>query len=910
MKIFTLLFLFLSVSLQAQVKQFTIKGKVTDDAKNPLEFATISVPETNYTTYTDGSGNFTLHIKDNPPATLTLKVTMVGQETQTRILKQSAFGTPQLFVLADLSLSLNNVTVTSQRKKSDISNSSIIFDRQTLDQMQAFSLADVLNNLPGKATAAPNLQYQQNITLRTAATGDPVQSAINSMGVAIYIDGIRQSNDANMQNKNIGVFGAQNSVVGNTKDPQTGSPSYDTPLSGLDIRNIPVDNIESIEVASGVVSAKYGELTDGAIFITRKAGRTPFSANVRLNGSSTNVSLSKGFLLGKKAGALNFNVNYLNSIQNPTDNLKNYGRFNGGLMWTTAISKSIRNTFSADYSYKIDNAKQDPDDGTQRKMYSKERKAGFSNRTSYQVNQGWLDRINLALSYDNGYQETYRQYYQNGPVLPVGDKDTTGIYEGYFIPGNFFSVDHIIGKPYNASANLDFSSSLHTGKLTHEISYGASTYLSGNNGTGVVADPSQPFKNIESGTYKSERPYDFDLIQDILNFGFYAEDRVKIKFLNRELSLNAGIRYDLQNGAPSLQPRINASYRLSSKWSLRGAFGIASKAPSMAYRYPGPTYFDVPILNIYNGFVNESLYLLYTGKTVHDNSQLKPSRSSQMEVGVSADYGFFNTSLYGYIKRNRDGFNSNEVFQPLYLPEYTYTLVPGGKPTYQPTGKEKLYATLKDSQVDNNARSDNYGVEWFVSTKKIEQLQTSFNFNTSVAYTRSSNIGNKVIAAGDGYIQDGSTAWFGVYPAQNSKNLSVMSKLSSDTHIPKLGFVVSLSLDVYWRNTTETLGQVNYPTGYLDKDMNYFPITDFDPNNAEYGYLLRAVDATRKITDPPFVYTSLSLRVAKEIKKKVRISLFAYNFLDTEIRYYNAATKTANTYSSPVNVGAELSLKF
>ena len=909
MKLFLSLILLFSISLQAQVKPFSLTGKVTDSRNKPLEFATVSLPETDYTAYTDASGRFTIPLHAAPLTAVTIRVSTVGKQTQVRVLSPQQVGTEQLFMMEDLSLSLKDVTVTAQRKKSEISNSAIIFDRQTLDQMQAFSLADVLYNLPGKKTAAPGLQYKQNITLRSAATsGDPVQSNVNSMGVAIYIDGIRQSNDANMQNRNIGTFGAASSVVTNRTDPYTANPSYDTPMGGLDLRNIPVDNIESIEVVQGVVSAKYGELTDGAIFITRQAGRTPYSASVRLNGSSTNASLSKGFLLGKKAGALNVNVNYLSSIQNPTDRLKNYSRFNGGLMWTSYISKAIKNTFSADYSYKIDNAKLDPDDGFERQMYTKERKAGITNRTSIKVDKGWLDRVNLALSYDNGYQETYRQSYVNGPALPVADKDTTGIYEGYYIPGNFFSVNHIIGKPYNASASLDFNGTVNTGKLIHHLGYGASTYLSGNSGAGVVADPSQPLKNLDS--YLSERPYDFDLLQNMINYGFYAEDRVKVKLFKRDLSLNAGLRYDLQNGATSLQPRINASYQLSPKWSLRAAFGIATKAPSMAYRYPGPTYFDIPILNLYNGNVNESTYLVYTKKVTPDNSNLKPSRSSQLELGASADYGFFNTSLYGYIKRNRDGFNTIDNFEPTYLPDYDYTLVPGGKPVYVANGKTKLYATIKTQQVGNNTRSDNYGLEWYVSTRKIEQIQTSFNFNTSVSYSTSDNVGTSIIAAGNDYIQADAVAWYGVYPRTNSKNLDIMSKLSSDTHIPNLGFVVSFSLDVYWKNSQEFIGSSFYPVGYLDKHLNYFPITNFDPANKEYGHLLLRNEAARKLSDPPFVYTSLSLRIAKEIRKKVRISLYANNFLDTEIRYYSPVTTDAKTYSTPVNVGAELSFKF
>lgn len=911
MRSFLFLILFFSISATAQTSFSNLQGKVTDINYKPIEFATVGIAETNYTTYTDSAGRFKLSIRSVLFPSLTLKISMVGKQTITRTVGLQELNKIQLFVMEDLSLSLKNVIVTSQRTRSDISNSAIVFDRQALDQMQAFSLADVLNNLPGKSSVAPDLQYRQNVTLRSAASNDNVQQNINSMGVAIYIDGIRQSNDANMQNKNVGLWGTTGSLVINHKDPaSSGNPSYDTPFGGLDLRNIPVDNIESIEVASGVVSAKYGELTDGAIIINRQAGKSDYSASVRFNGSSTNASLSKGYLLGKKAGAINVNINYLNSIQNPTDNLKNYSRLNGGLMWTAYLNKSIKNTFSADYSYKIDNAKSDPDDGTEQHMFSKERKLGFTNRTSLQINQGWLNRINLSLSYDHGYQETYRQWYRNTAAVPVADKDTTGIYEGYFIPGNFVSVDHIIGKPYNASANLDFNSSFRTSQIAHEISYGASTYLTGNGGAGVIADPTQPFTNTPTGSYKSERPYDFDLLKDILNFGFYAEDKIKLKLLKRDFSLTAGMRYDLQNGYPSFQPRINGSYQLSKKWSLRAAYGIATKAPSMAYRYPGPTYFDIPILNIYNGYVNESLYLVYTQKVLHDNSNLKPSRSSQMELGVSADYGFFNSSLYGYIKRNRDGFNSTDTFQPLYLPEYTYTLVPGGKPIYQPTGKLKLYATLKDNQINNSAQSDNYGLEWFVSTRKIQQLQTSFNFNTSVSYTQSSNLGYTIRAAGDGYIQGGSKAWYGIYPATNNKNLSVMSKLNSDTHIPKLGFVLSLILDVYWKNTTEYLGQSTYPTAYLDKDLNYFPITNFDPNNKDYGYLLLVPDKASKLTDPPFVYTSLSLRIAKEIKKKVRVSLYAYNFLDTNIKYYNPVLTSLTTYSNPISVGAELSIKF
>ncbi|MES2416674.1 MAG: TonB-dependent receptor [Bacteroidota bacterium] len=900
---------FLPLFTFGQPGTITLKGQVLDAGNKPIQFAAIRIKETNEATYSDINGRYTLLLKHNFFQTLTLQVSFVGKQSVIRTLQTAAFSIAQTIILLEQSLTLNDVVVTAQRKRSEVSNSSIVFDRQSIDQIQAFSLADILNNLPGKTMSPPNLQYKQNVTLRSAgAIQDPVQLTNNAMGVAIYIDGMRQSNDANMQTRNVGAFGITGGAIANTADPGIGNPQYDTPFSGLDVRNIPADNIESVEVVSGVASAKYGELTDGAIIINRMAGKTDYRVNLRLNGTSTNAAISKGFKLPGKAGALNTNFNYLNSVQDPRDNTKNYSRLSGGLMWSIFLNKAIKNTFSADYSHKIDNAKLDPDDDTQQITYSKERRLGFTNRTSITVNSNFLQRINLGLSYDVGYQESYRQRYNNTSAQGVADKDTTGIYEGYYVPGNFLSIDHIIGKPYNAAVNLDLINNFSTGSLEHNLSFGSNFSTSGNSGQGVIADPSHPYLNIAGN--KSVRPYSFDLLRDIYNIGFYAEDRTLVKVFNKPLSVTAGVRYDLQNGYPSVQPRINTSYQLNSQWAVRAAFGIASKAPSMSYRYPGPTYFDITLINAYNTFVNESLYLVYTRKIEQDNSRLKPSKASQIELGTSFESKWINSSLYIYLKRNRDGLNSSGVFMPIYLPTYTVTPVPGGKPTYAETGQYKLYASLSDLRVGNHVNSDNYGAEWFVSTRKIPVLQTSFNLNTSVGYSYFNNTGTAITKVDDSYIIRGNTAWYGIYKAIHRKEWSVISKLSSDTHIPHLGFVVSLMADFYWYNVRQALGNSQVPIAYIDKDGNTIPIPVFDNNNTDYNYLLLSSVAGTKVQDPPFVYGNLSLRLAKEVRKKLRISVFAYNFLNIRVKYYNRELNSAKTYNSPVNVGAELAYKF
>lgn len=903
-----LLLLFISATSYAQSPQNRLNGRVVDTENKPIKYASVFYNDGEISTYTNENGEFSIRGNYLNGASITLKVSFVGKQVVTRTIKKAEFNTLQLFILEELSLTLKDVVVSSERKKSDVSNSAIIFDRQAIEQVQAYSLADIMNNLPGKKMSAPELQYQQNLTLRSA-TNDPTQAANNSLGVAIYVDGFRQANDANMQSRNVGLRGMTNAAISNNRDPDRGVVSYDSPFSGLDLRNIPADNIESIEVVSGVASAKYGEITDGAVIILRKAGETPFEFGMRLNGNSTNYSISKGMNLGKKAGALNVSLNYLNSIQDPRNSIKNYRRVNGSVMWSTNLSANLRNTFSADYSYRKDNTKIDPDDDVQRSVISMDRKVSFSNRTSLKIEQPYLKNITLGISYDRGYSSSYSQFLVNKMVQPVADKDTTGIYEGYFIPGNYLAKDQIIGEPYNFSTNLSLDNDFKTGQVSHVVSLGANFYVSGNSGQGIIADPNFPSSGAGS-SMKSERPYNFDLQKNIANAGFYFQDQASYLLFNHLFTANAGVRYDIQNGFVSVQPRINTSYQLNKVWSLRAAYGIATKAPGMAQRNPAPTYFDIPLLNVYNDNVNQSMYLVYTEKVLHDNSDLKPSRSSQFELGVSANYKFFNTSLYGYVKKNKDGFNTAMNFMQIVLPEYTYTLVSGGKPVYQPTGTYKMYSGLSDNKITNSSQSSNYGVEWFLSTRKIQAIQTSININTSFGYSKYNNLGFTINEAGLSFREAGRKAWYGIYQANQSSELALTSKITTDTHIPQLGFVVSISADIYWKNVRKVLNRSYEPIAYLDKDGNYFAIDHFDPANVDYGFLGAIPSSTSTNQSPPFVYGNLSLRVAKEIKKKIRVAVYAYNFLNVIPKYYDSRLSITTTYNSPVNVGGEISFKF
>lgn len=882
----------------SSAQKIVFTGKVLTDENKPIEYAVVTLVDFQKSTITDNNGNFMFNIANSQGAiSFEVKISNVGKAIIHTTLSLQQIKNSPIFRMKDLSLTLNEVQINQQREIQN-SNSSILFDRPSIEQIQSFSLADLVGNLPGKKLLPPDLQNPQNVTLRSEAKG--IQALNNSLGVAIVIDDIQQSNNANMQGRNSTRWGLSGSRV--TSDQRV----MDVPFSGIDIRDVPLDNVESIEVITGVAPAKYGDLTDGAIIINRMAGKTPFIFNTRINGASTNYALSKGYQIGKKWGAINFGFNYLNSNEDPSDLTKSYGRVSGNLMWTSYPAKGVKNTISVDYSTRLDDIKLDPDDGFEYMAFSKSRNLSLSNRTAIAINHEVVKALSFNLGYSTGYQERYAQRYFNTTAEGIADKDTTGIYEGYYIPGNYTSLEHVKGKPVNVNGNLSLQNEIQTWNLLHKISIGSNIYYSKNAGMGIIVDPTRP--RWSNSGYQNDRPYDFESLPDVFNYGIYLQDNFKFKFFNRELSVNAGLRYDVQNAQGNLQPRVNASYKLSKAINLTAAYGISTKGPTLAHRYPPPAYIDNVLLNKYTGDVRESIFLVYTDKFTQDNSHLKSSQSNQLELGISYNKGFISSSIFGYYKDNKNGFSNNTVYRTYSLPQYDYTFVPGGRPIISPNGLfTNRYVSV--NSVGNSLNTQNYGVEWSLSTKKIASIQTSFSFNTSFSYSAYQNNIERVLPTSSSNIEAGKIAWFGIYGPELHNDYNLMSKIAITTHIPKLGFVVNLLTDINWQTVSKTHSISTVPIAYMDRNLNRFEIANFDASNPIYGHLLSNSQAEVQ-TDLPFAYPEMSIRISKEIKEKIRVSVNAYNFLNLRYRYFNSITNSVTTYSYPTSVGAELSLKF
>ena len=260
---------FVSFSLSGEDGTFSISGKVTDDAGEGIPWAGLVLKETGIWTVSDDEGCFVFG--NVLPGTYTFEVSCLGYVTERMSLDVRGDMEYLRIILEENTLALEEVTVTA-RQGEDAMNTTLVFGRNALDHLQMSNVADVAALLPGGKTVNPDLTASNVLSVRDGG----VSAGNAAFGTAIEVDGVRLGNNAS--------FGA---------------------MSGIDTRNIQVQNIESIEVLTGVPSAEYGDLNGGLVRIHTKKGRTPVNVVFAVNPRTWSVSADKGIGLPEGKGVLN-----------------------------------------------------------------------------------------------------------------------------------------------------------------------------------------------------------------------------------------------------------------------------------------------------------------------------------------------------------------------------------------------------------------------------------------------------------------------------------------------------------------------------------------------------------------------------------------------------------------------------
>ena len=346
-----LLSLFLAVTCGVeQALAAELRGRIIDKNDNSgIAYAVITLSDAEGTRHhgtSDATGAYVVsHLAEGH---YLLEVSYLGYRDIKQRVEVVGSSHLDIFMEADEKL-LSEVVVTA-KEGHGITSSSII-DRQAIEHLQPSSFTDLLALLPGGSSSLPSLTTSNSIHLRQAGTGDSDYD-ISSLGTQFVTDGIPMNSNANMQK----VAQATSSSHGDLDAGRNHT------TSGIDMRSIPTDNIESVEIIRGIAPVEYGDLTSGVVLIQRKFKATPYEARFKADSYSKLLYAGKGFEWGRFIA--NFGIDYLDAKSDPRDPLTSYQRltFSMRSQYTWQFTRfNLRWKGTADYTGSFDNDKFDPE---------------------------------------------------------------------------------------------------------------------------------------------------------------------------------------------------------------------------------------------------------------------------------------------------------------------------------------------------------------------------------------------------------------------------------------------------------------------------------------------------------------------------------------------------------------------
>lgn len=889
------------IATQAQEK-VELEGQVLEAGTEnlPLDYAVVSVLPAELHTVTDAEGRFLF--QDLPGgAKIRIQVQYVGYKTiDTLVTLSSTRVNRYVFRMETENFFMDEVVVTAKANEAGEATASEI-NRQAIDHLQASSLKDIMQLVPGAVMSNSNLSNPNMLSIRSI-DNDP----LNSMGTALILDGAQQSNNANLQMTSATANGSTNSPL-YYQDASAGNSA-----AGVDTRTISLDNVESVEVIRGIPSAEYGDLTSGAVIVKSKVGQTPLNVKFSARPEQYQGSLAKGLRLGEKGGTLNLNADFLYTVKRPIESYWNYRRFTAGGIWAMRWSDGFDTRTSLNVHYGLDRRTANPDNAASQ-LQESGRDLGFKfNHTgNINVNKGWLKSIEYGATFNytdrlsekseiassaSGIYSTNMvsgSIISNWPGQPVYDNEGNEITN--LLPGTEDAfLDNlsdtrlvktsIYGKEIyaNARVKLTFYKDWNNG-IRNKIIAGADFKSDGNLGKGKVYD--NETAPSPGNSFSSERIRHYYDIPFMNQFSLYAEDLYKQTFGRNEFVLSAGVRYDNINGKNIVAPRANASITLFDRVTVRGGYGITAKAPSLVYLYPENAYFDMPLYSSgYKSDPAEELYIVKTNIYSAENPDLKIATNNKAEAGVDIRlWDDRRLSLTAYLEKMQNGYSLIRTLNTFHLVDLPrYTAVKENAGTLPELELEGTYKAWQSYYVPSNTAVRNKkGLEFELDLGRFDAIRTSFNLSGAwmrESYSDNSYSFSENIRPGQNGSLDRN---IGVYEPNRivSYRERLVTTLRITHNIPKIGFVVTLTSQLTALDKSWSTYSTDMFTKYISRIDG--KVYDFDPamaDDEEFYYLFDPViPENREWPEKAIPTLFFNLTLTKEIGDAMRISFFANN---------------------------------
>lgn len=882
--------------------QVDFKGRVVNKSTlEPVKNVLITCKENGSWTFTNINGWFSIKLPEEKSIEIDLKhMTFVNKSVTVNSLDKKRV----LIEIEEENLRLEEVVLFGEKKK----YSEIIFKKEAIENVQAFTPLSVLEQLPGQSVSDFSLNSFKNIVFRTAEIGSSGGESYSNkaFGTAILVDDFAISNNENMQKwvpNYTGVFGSTYNQFG----VNTSSSVYTNAGLGADLREISTENIAEIEVIQGIPDAKYGDLTSGLVRIETKAGVSPLSLRVSLKDGTTNLTLSKGLKLSDQLGTLNVSMSSLVSNSDPKDVVDEFSRINFNTKWSFQ-RKYFTNRMQFSYSSNFDDGWQNPDDVYETFIKNETKRFRLSNRFNYRLG-GWLENLTISTAISYGKQHSVRRTKVNngGEVVPISF--ISGIFEAPYTPVAYYSTREIIGKPLSINTNISVDKNIETtNNWVHNLSSGIVFNYSDNLGEGRVGTP-ETLDHIFAFTSSTSsrtgfRPYSFN--ENITNekqFAMYFQNSISKNWKQKKLNASVGLRLDSQNGYKNLSPRVNTSFRFNNFLKLRGGFGLATKSPSLNSLYTGKQYYD----QIIGDFRTSEYNVAYIRTIVKDeqNLDLKPTKSFNTELGLDLNLDFVNISLTGFYKRLTDGLTNMTVFNNAIVDDYAIVDNSPNEPTIEIIGEENMLYT--DQKTINGLTSKDYGLEFQFNFKKIKALNLDVSINGLYAKTENFNTSNiykssTILSANETY---------GVFD-KSFTTIKDLFRFGSflKYHIPKIGLILNIRTEHFIFNRSYYGKDFTiYPVGYLDETYTYHSIPIENRTNTElYGHVFR--DNPDTSINKARVTHNFHLRLSKEFINGFRLDFYANNFLNMRPTYLDGDNQLQTLSITPLSFGMNLNYKF
>jgi len=893
-------------------ESFTVRVTVTDSlTKETVIGAALQMKSLGIYAVTDMNGVATL--QNVPRGAASVEISCLGYEAVTRNFQVTA-NINLAVKIVETSLQLKEVSVVAKNSKAGASTSSTI-GRQAIEHLQATNLGDLMQLLPGATMQTPDLTKATTLQIRNASS---TVDANNSFGTSIIVDGVPVSNNANISSN----LGGNNNTAG----------------QGVDLRQISADNIESVEVIRGIPSAEYGDLTSGAVIVKSKSGKTPYELRNKINPSTINTSLSKGFGFGRKGGFLNTNLDYAQAWGDPRKKTESFDRYSFSLNYSNTFLKKWRTNTKFSYSGLIDWAGDDPDaviSGNETKQRNNSFRISHDGRVA--LNLPFMRTLSYVIGYSTTISDSYRKAIVPNPTafVPILNATQTGYYDVMFDTIPYRAGGGTKSNPQDVFFKLSNSFGFRIlNGWTHQVGMGAEYRYEQNKAIGYYND--DPMKPLKPNSDGRPRPY-YD-IPSVSQFSGYVEDKMGWKTFGKKTNMSVGVRYNIiqpgkEEQVVALSPRINASMELTKNIEIRAGYGQSAKTPGLNYLYPDKKYIDRIAARQLTLPANDRMVMYHT--MVYDverSKGLKNAVNTKYELGI--DFKLPNNrsiSFVAYHDLTPNGFgNQSEYFT--YLAEY-YEIgkglkyVPGSKPvrdfTTAPARVDTVFSTT--GQYGNTRWARNRGIEIDANLGRIEKLNTNLYFSGALmeSATKSSGIeyaNPKQFPANYYDVNTPPLKFEYSAGSQKTTNLSFNTTFRAVTNIPFLRMVLSNSVFVTWYTGQTTTNELRIPKAYiianhLTGGVDRFEITQamLDGNQIVKGVnladgIINTNDVLPQHSIAPI--WNISTRLTKDISKNAGFSFFVNNTLFYEPWYAsnNSSTLTQRN-TGTFSFGIELFLK-